>query len=263
MRRVSDATTVRERAEALRSLHIPGNPLILPNAWDPPSARAVAAAGFPAVATTSAGVAEALGHRDGQDAPAGLMLGAVARIAEAVDVPVTADLEGGYGLDAEELVAGLLQAGAVGLNLEDTDHATGGLRDAAQQAEWLAAVKRAGHAAGVDVVLNARVDVFLRSRGDQVELAAEAAERGRRYRDAGADCVYPIGATDEAALAALVEGVGAPVNALALPASPSLARLAELGVARISYGSGVARAALRWMAGALAGIAAGDDAALR
>lgn len=252
-----------DRAEALRALHIPGTPLVLPNAWDVPSARAVAAAGFPAVATTSAGVAEALGHEDGQDIPPSLMLEAVARIAAAVGVPVTADLEAGYGLEAAELVAALLKAGAVGLNLEDTDHRTGGLRDPAEQAARLGAVKDAGRAAGVDLVLNARVDVFLRREGDEAGLVDEAVERSRRYRDAGADCLYPIGATGEATIAALVEGIGAPVNVYVRHGAPSLARLAELGVARASYGSGFARAAQAWVAGVAAGIADGDDGPLR
>jgi 2-methylisocitrate lyase-like PEP mutase family enzyme len=255
--------SLSDRAEALRALHRPGLPLVLPNAWDVPSARAVEAAGFPAVATTSAGVAEALGHEDGQGIPPGLMLAAVGRIAAAVGVPVTADLEAGYGLEAGDLVAALLETGAVGVNLEDTDHRTGGLSDPVEQAVRLAAVKDAGRAAGVDIVVTARVDVFLRREGGETGLVAEAVERARRYRDAGADCLYPIGATGEATIAALVEGIGAPVNVLVRRGTPSLARLAELGVARASYGAGFAAAARAWAAGVAAGVAQGDDGPLR
>ena len=213
-------------AAALRALHVPGDPVVLPNAWDAGTARLVEQAGFPAVATTSSGVADALGYGDGEQTPAEEMLGAVARIARTVSVPVTADMESGYGLAPAELVQRLLAAGAVGLNLEDTDHARyPQLRPAAEQAERIAAVKAAG-----DVVLNARVDVHL--RGGET---AEALERARRYADAGADCVYPIGVTDEGEIARFV-ALGVPVNVLLLPSAPPIARLRELGVARISLG---------------------------
>ena len=135
-------------AERLRALHRPGDPLLLVNAWDPPSARRLAQDGYPAIATTSAGVAEALGYEDGNVTPPDEMLGAVARIAAVVDVPVTADLEAGYGLEPRALVRGLLDAGAVGLNFEDTDHEAGALTDAELQAERLAAIKQAGRDAG-------------------------------------------------------------------------------------------------------------------
>jgi 2-methylisocitrate lyase-like PEP mutase family enzyme len=213
-------------AAALRALHVPGDPLILPNAWDAATARVVAAAGFPAVATTSSGVAEALGYEDGEQTPVDEMLAAVARIARAVDVPVTADLEAGYGLDGGELARRLLEAGAVGLNFEDTDHANHpALQPIDAQAARIAAIK-----AGGDLVLNARIDVHLRGGG-----TAEALDRVRAYRDAGADCVYPIGVADEATIAAFVE-TGVPVNVLLRPGAPPVARLAELGVARISLG---------------------------
>src|SRR5437762_2732032 len=151
-----------ERAEQLRALHHAAEPLILANAWDAASARAVQEAGFPAVASTSSGVSASLGWADGQHTPADEMFGAVARMARVLDVPLTADLEAGYGLEPEVLVRRMLDAGAVGCNLEDTDHSTRGLRDPAAHAEWLSAVKRAARAQGVDIVLNARVDVFIR-----------------------------------------------------------------------------------------------------
>jgi 2-methylisocitrate lyase-like PEP mutase family enzyme len=218
-------------AARLRSLHHGPGPLVLPNVWDAVSARAFAAAGFPALATASTAVAATLGYRDGEDTPAAEMFAAIARIARAVDVPVTADVEAGYGLAPEELVERLLATGAVGANLEDSDPATGELRDPAWQADRLAAVRAA---AGDALVLNARVDVFLRGGG---ELAA-AIERGVRYRDAGADCVYPILASPEL-LPRLAEGIGAPLNALYVPGGPSPARLGELGAARITFGGGL------------------------
>ncbi len=235
-----------DQARRLRELHAGAEPLVLPNAWDVASARLVERLGFPAVATTSAGVAEALGWDDGEKIPAQEMLGAVERIAGVVEVPVTADLEGGYGLEAADLVGRLLGAGAVGCNIEDTDHSGHEpLVDAGRQAERLAAIKEAGREAGVDLVLNARVDVYLRTKGDPEERLAEALRRGRLYREAGADCVYPIGAAAEDDIAALVDGVDGPVNVLLLQNGLGLSRLSELGVRRVSLGSRLFRVALQ------------------
>src|SRR3954465_11846751 len=139
----SRATDLESRCHLLRSLHRPGNPLLLPNAWDVATAKAVVAAGFPAGATTGGGMAETLGYEDHEGAPAGEMLAAAARIARSVDVPVTVDAEAGYGLDPAELGAALRSAGAAGCNLEDTDHAAGTLRDPDRHAEWLSAVRTA------------------------------------------------------------------------------------------------------------------------
>jgi len=234
-----NASALSGQADQLRGLHVPGSPLLLVNAWDPPSARRLAHDGYPAIATTSAGVAEALGYEDGNVTPPDEMLAGVARIAAVVDVPVTADLEAGYGLEPGELVEGLLRAGAVGLNFEDTDHEGGGMVDAESQAERLAAIKAAGRQAGVDVVLNARVDVFLHD--GEVD---EAVRRGRIYAQAGADCVYPIAAKGRDAIRRLVQEVGAPINILAVHGGLSLAELGELGVARVSFGSGLMHIAM-------------------
>ncbi|MFG2056949.1 isocitrate lyase/phosphoenolpyruvate mutase family protein [Micromonospora sp. NPDC048930] len=252
-------TELSRRADALRALHRPGDPLILPNAWDPGSARAVVAAGFPAVATSSGAVAEALGHADGEATPVDEMFGAVARIAAAVTVPVTADLERGYGLRPAELVERLLAAGAVGCNIEDSDPRTGELYDAEEQADLLAGIRAAARAAGVDLVLNARVDVHLRAYGPAEGRLAEAVRRARRYRAAGADCVYPIVLADPAQIRGFVAELDAPVNVLARPGTPTPAELAALGVARISYGSGVYAAARARTVEMLAGIRAGDE----
>ena len=210
----------------LRALHVPGDPLVLPNAWDAATARLVQEAGFPVVATTSSGVAEALGYADREVTPVEEMLAAVARIARAVAVPVTADLEGGYGLEPAELAERAAAADAAGLNFEDTDHAGfPALHAVDAQAERIAALKAAG-----DLVVNARIDAVIRG-GDLEEALARAAA----YRDAGADCVYPIGVTDEGHIARFV-ALGVPVNILLAPEAPPVSRLRALGVARVSLG---------------------------
>ncbi|HTS15083.1 MAG TPA: isocitrate lyase/phosphoenolpyruvate mutase family protein [Candidatus Sulfotelmatobacter sp.] len=246
-------------AERLRELHVPGRPLILPNAWDVASARAVESAGFAAIATSSAAVAEALGYGDGEQAPAEAMFAAAARVAAAVGVPVTLDAEAGYGLTAAAFVSRLVASGAVGCNVEDSDHRAGGVRDAAEQAAWLGEVRTAATAAGVPFVINARVDVHIREIGPPETRTAEAIRRGNRYLEAGADCVYPIWVADEPTIAALVAGIHGPVNIYARPEAPSPTRLAELGVARVSFGPWIHRLAMREVARLAAAIAAGAD----
>ena len=230
------------RANLLRSLHVPGDPLVLPNAWDVASAQAVVAAGFPVVATTSGGVAATLGYEDHEAAPGAEMLAAAGRIARSVDVPVTVDAEAGYGLEADELVVALRDAGAAGCNLEDTDHSTGGLREPEEQAGWLRRVREADD---YGLVVNARVDAFLHGNGPPGEFLHEALERARAYLEAGADCVYPILLSEGDAIAAFVVGAGGPVNILAGNGAPSPRELAALGVARISYGTRLHRDVMR------------------
>ena len=194
----SQTADLQSRCDLLRSLHRPGAPVLLPNAWDVASARAVVAAGFPVVATTSWGVAATLGHEDHADAPADEMLGAAARIAGDVEVPVTVDAEAGYGMEPAQLVAVLRSAGFAGCNLEDTDHATGNLRDPDEHAEWLRAVREAASKEGYRLVINAQVDVFFEpwlagaGAGSQEELVPDALRRANAYLEAGVDCVYPI-----------------------------------------------------------------------
>src|ERR671920_2504674 len=189
---------LQSRCDLLRSLHTPGVPLLLPNAWDVATARAVVAAGYPVVATTSAGVAGALGYEDHEGAPGDEMLAAAARIARAVEVPVTVDAEAGYGMEPAELVAALRSAGAAGFNLEDTDYATGSLRDPDQHAEWLRAVRQAASEDDYRPVINARVDVFLgpflagAGPETQAELVPEALRRANAYLEAGGACGFPI-----------------------------------------------------------------------
>jgi 2-methylisocitrate lyase-like PEP mutase family enzyme len=223
-------------AALLRSLHVPGHPLVLPNAWDAGTARLVVEAGFPVVATSSAAVAESLGHEDHENASAAEMFAAAARVVRAVDVPVTVDAESGYGLPPEELVASLLELGASGCNLEDTDHRRGTLTPVDQQASFLAAVRAA---AGDALVINARVDVFLRAE-DQPAMLSEGLARARAYLDAGADCVYPILIRSPELLKSFVAEVDAPVNATKLP-DLSLQDLRATGAARISLATGLWR----------------------
>jgi len=246
----SPSTVLRDHCERLRSLHRPGAPLLLPNVWDAATARAVVAAGYPAIATTSAGVAAALGYDDHEGAPAEEMLAAAARIARSVDVPVTVDAEGGYGLEPAELVTALRAAGAAGCNLEDTDHAVGMLRDVDRHAAWLAAVRQAASRQGYPLVINARVDVFLApffagaGAGTQDELVDDALRRANAYLDAGADCVYPITLWETDALRRFISGARGPVNVARLPQAPTLAELGALGVARVSWATLLYRDAL-------------------
>jgi 2-methylisocitrate lyase-like PEP mutase family enzyme len=239
------STDLKAHADHLRLLHHGDQMLILPNVWDAASATIVAEAGFPVIATASAAITAMLGYPDGEKAPWPEMFAAAGRIARAVSVPVTVDAEAGYGLRPRELVDRLLDIGAAGCNLEDTNHRTGGLVDAGAHAERLAAIRVAADDAGVPIVINARTDVFLPPSGIPVpERVAEAIRRGRRYLEAGADCVYPIGVGDQRDIAALVADLPGPVNANTRPSGPDLAELRELGVARVSYGPRLYREAL-------------------
>jgi 2-methylisocitrate lyase-like PEP mutase family enzyme len=239
---MSHSTDLDSRCQLLRTLHVPGRPLVLPNAWDAASAKAVQAAGFPAVATTSGGVAAALGYEDHEGAPAEEMLAAAARIGRAVTIPVTVDAEAGYGMEPADLVTALKRTGAAGCNLEDTNHGTGSLRGPGEQADWLRRVREAARAEDYELVINARIDAFLYalmsgSEARQEELADEALERANTYLDAGADCVFPILLREAEVIRTFTSEARGPVNILALPQAPSRAELAELGVARISYGT--------------------------
>lgn len=221
-------------ARRFRAAHHGQRPLVLPNVWDAVSARVFAQAGFGALATSSGAVADALGYADGQRTPVAEMFATIARITRSVDVPVTADIEAGFGLAPDALAGRLAEAGAVGCNLEDSDPATRELADPGRQADYLAAVHAA---AGEALVINARVDVFVRPRPDGAGDAIEdAVERARRYLEAGADCCYPILAP-LASLLTLVAEIGGPVNAMSRPGGPSLPDLTAAGVARITFGS--------------------------
>ncbi|MGW6276862.1 isocitrate lyase/PEP mutase family protein [Kribbella sp. NPDC055071] len=221
------------RATTLRDLHVPGTPLVLPNAWDAASARLVEQAGFPAVATSSFATATVLGYDDGEQAPVTDVLASAALIARAVSVPVTVDFERGFRLPPAELAERFLATGAVGLNLEDSDPATKELIDPAEQADFLAAVRAA---AGPDLVINARIDVFIRSVGSPDEQLQTALDRAAHYLAAGADCVYPIGTGDLDVIGTLAKEIAGPINVGYGQGANSLADYTARGVARISFG---------------------------
>lgn len=259
---MSEPAELEGRCESLRSLQVPGDPIVLPNAWDAASAKAIEAAGFPVVATSSGGVAAALGYEDHEGAPRDQMLAAASRIGRSVNIPITVDAEAGYGMDPAELVAALRSIGAAGCNLEDTNHATGELRDPAQQAQWLRRVREAARDQDYGLVINARIDVFLSAvasgahHGKQGELVSVALTRAQAYLEAGADCVFPILLWEPDALRTFTSEAPGPVNILAIPAAPSLAELAELGVARVSYGSLLHRDLMEQFSDSLASLAA-------
>ena len=244
------------KAETFKALHVPGDPVILPNAWDVPSARVIAKTGFPALATSSVAMANSLGHADGEQTPPDVMFEAIRHVTGAVDVPVTADIERGYRLSPEEIAQRLLSAGAVGCNLEDSDAATGELIDVDTQAAFLGEVVKAG-ASGI--VVNARIDVFIKEAGEESGRMDEAITRARAYRAAGADCVYPIGLMDAEGIKRFVSQVEAPVNITFRLGTPSLRELADLGVARVSYGGGLHIAMRAWLKQAVTRIAAGES----
>jgi 2-methylisocitrate lyase-like PEP mutase family enzyme len=239
-------------AQAFRALHKGSEILLLPNVWDVASARIIEAAGFPAIATSSAGVAFSLGYPDGQKIPRQEMFAAIARIAKAVKVPVTADVESGYGNSPEaaaDTARAVIAAGAVGMNLEDasedaSDDAAKPLVDLALQLEKIKAVRETASAAHVPLVLNARTDVFLLQVGEPAVRYDEALRRLSAFRDAGADCVFVPGVRDAAIIGRFVSDLQCPVNILAGSGSPSIAELRALGIARVSLGSGPMRASL-------------------
>ena len=234
-------------SEAFRKLHYGPDLLVLPNAWDAASARLLAAAGFPAIATTSAGIAFARGFSDGERIGRAEMIHDVARIAECVGVPVTADLEAGYGPDAEDVAETMRQAiaaGAAGLNLEDSSHdPTQPLFDKGRSTERVAAARGAADGAGVPVVINARSDGYILGFERNEELFADTISRANAYLAAGADCIFVPAVGDAETIGRLAAEIDGPINILAGPGSLPLSELQALGVARVSIGSSLARAA--------------------
>ena len=238
-----DKTILVERAEQLLRSHDRRQILVLPNAWDVASARVIEKAGFPAIATSSAAVAALFGFADGEQIGRDLMLEMVGRIAHAVRVPVTADLEAGYG-DPGATVEAALRAGAVGMNLEDGTHDERGIVSAEEHADRVRAARAAAERAGVHFVINARVDVYLARIGEEGGRFAAAVERARAYLAAGADCIFVPGVTDAGTIGKLVKAIDGPLNILANAGAPPVATLAALGVARVSIGAVTMRVAL-------------------
>lgn len=237
-----------DQARAFRRMHDRSAILLLPNAWDAGSARLFAQRGFAAIATTSAGMAWSLGYADGEQAPLSEVLAAIARIVRVVDLPVTADIESGYGETAQAVAATVratIAAGAVGINLEDGLPGHGPLRPITEAAARIRAAREAADAVGVPIVINARVDNWMQhSDTPAAERLADAVARAHAYLAAGADGIYPIGLADPATLAALVQAVDAPINVAAGPAMPDLTELKRLGVARVSTATRFATLAL-------------------
>ncbi|WP_151772954.1 isocitrate lyase/PEP mutase family protein [Streptomyces abyssomicinicus] len=232
--------TTATKSAHFRSLHTPARPLALANAWDVATARVVEAAGAPAVATTSAGTAWSLGAPDGDRVSRDLVLGVLARVAAAVTVPVTADIEGGYGRTPAEVadtVARVLDAGVVGVNIED------GARPPRVLADRVVAARGAAGRAGIDLFVNARVDTYLLGLGDPATRLRDTLARARGYVDAGADGIFVPGLTDPGVIKELAAGLTVPLNVMAGPGMPRVHELGALGVARVSLGSGVAQAA--------------------
>jgi 2-methylisocitrate lyase-like PEP mutase family enzyme len=256
---VTESSSPHNKATTLRTLHVAGKPLVLPNAWDAASARLVETAGFLAVATSSFATAQVLGYNDGESAPVADVLAAATRITRSVTLPVTVDLERGYGLGPEELVERLAATGAVGMNLEDSDPPSGEMVAAAEQTEFLAAVRSAALSAGIDLVINARTDSFLRRAGSPAEQLSASVDRCQRYLAAGADCVFPIGASDPVVIRALVDSTPGPVNVGYGQGSLLWAQLATLGVARVSFGPILQLHLYRKFASALLSAVAADE----
>jgi 2-methylisocitrate lyase-like PEP mutase family enzyme len=243
-----DLRVQAEKAERFRKLHGGPRILVLPNAWDVASARILEEAGYPAIATSSAGVAFSLGYSDGQRVSRDQMLEVVGRIARAVRVPVTADMESGYGTTAKDMMEtarAVIASGAVGMNLEDvTGDDESSYVDLSLQAEKIRAIKEASASQGVPLVLNARTDIYLMPIGEEATRFERTVERLRAYCKAGADCLFAPGVTDRDTIAKLVKAIGAPLNILISSGCPSLTELDKIGVARASAGSAVMRATL-------------------
>jgi 2-methylisocitrate lyase-like PEP mutase family enzyme len=238
-------TELAEKAEAFRRLHQENRPFVLPNAWDVPSARVFEELGFPAVATSSAGLMVSRGYPDGQTMPRRELMQAVGRIAHAVQIPLSADIVSGYGSGPKTVAATVkaaVEAGAIGVNIEDVDTATEKLFRLPAQVKKIKAVRELAGTLGVPVVINGRTDALRHAPGDDAARMKEAIRRATAYRDAGADCVYPMGLTDAAAITTFVGALQCPVNVMIRPGLPDLAELGRLGVRRVSFGPGASYA---------------------
>ncbi len=236
-----------DKAETFRGLHDRKRTLILPNAWDVPSARVFEDAGFHAVATSSAGMLVSLGYPDGEGIPQREFVLAVRRIAGVLSVPLSADVVGGFGGTPEgvaAMVKAVVGAGAVGINIEDSVHERNRLLPLEKQAARLRSLIRLRRSLKVKFVINARTDALRYAQGDDIAKFDEAVTRARAYRDLGADCVYPMGLTDEASIARFVKALDCPVNVMVRKGLPPVSELSRLGVARLSFGPSASYAAM-------------------
>ena len=228
---------LKQHAGTLLALHQPGNPVVLPTVWDAWSARLAVDAGFVALTVGSHPMADSVGKADQEGMSFDDVVTRVKQITSSVDVPVSVDLESGYAEPATRLITGLLEAGAVGLNIEDTVHSEGGrLRSSSEHAELVGALRKAADAAGVHVVVNARTDLFIRQDGDESDRVDRAIARMKEAAAAGADSLYPVGRHDSDTLRRLATELPLPINAIALPEQDDPASFGPLGVGRISFG---------------------------
>ncbi len=236
-----EPTLQKELAARFREMHSAAPMLVLPNVWDAASARVIELADFPAIATTSAGVAMALGYRDGQRMSRDLMIDAIARITRVTTSPVTADIEAGYGAtipEVVETVKAVIATGAVGFNIEDSRPSGGvSLVDVGYQVELIAALRELATALDIPFVINARVDVYLKEIGEPESRFEQTVRRANAYLQAGANCVYPIGVLPGDTIAQLVKAIDGPINIMGGPQQPPLAELERYGVARVSLAS--------------------------
>ena len=228
---------LQERATTLKALHVPGDPVILPTVWDAWSAKLAVDAGFAALTVGSHPVADSVGKADGEGMSFDELTARIAQITGAVDVPISVDIESGYGEPPQRLIEGLISAGAVGLNIEDTVHKEGKrLRTPEEHAALVGELRKASDAAGVHVVINARTDLFIRNDGDDADRVDRAIARLKLAADAGADSLYPVGRHDPDTMRRLTSELPLPVNAIALPDADDPASFGPLGVGRISFG---------------------------
>lgn len=253
----------KEKADVLLSLHKGGNLLILPNIWDPIGARILEAKGYPAVATASAAVSASLGYQDGEKISRSTLIDLLGRIARSVDVPVTADIETGYGESLSELeltAERVIESGVVGVNIEDRLEKEGGLRTVEEQCQRLSTFRQIADRQGIHLVINARVDSFVSPSFTNGERAMEeAVMRARAYAAAGADCIYPIGPGDEATVRTLRERIESPINILGSPTATPLPVLREIGINRVSFGPFVFRSCLRKFVDIVEGLRTNGD----
>lgn len=230
-------TSINEKAAALLALHQPGNPVVLPTVWDAWSAHLAVAAGFAALTVGSHPVSDSIGKLDNEGITFGELVRRIKQITGAVDAPISVDIEGGYGLEPAVLIEGLLDAGAVGLNIEDTVHSEGGrLREAQEHADFVGGLRSAADTAGVHVVVNARTDLFVKQVGDESDRVDRAIARLKLAAAAGADVLYPVGRHDDATQRRLTSELPLPVNAIGIPDQDDPASFGPLGVARVSFG---------------------------
>jgi 2-methylisocitrate lyase-like PEP mutase family enzyme len=228
---------LQHRAVALKALHVPGDPVILPTVWDAWSAKLAVDAGFAALTVGSHPVADSIGKEDGEGMSFDDLTQRVAQITGAVDVPISVDIESGYGEAPQRLIDGLLGAGAVGLNIEDTVHSEGKrLRTPEEHAALVGELRKASDAAGVHVVINARTDLFIRNDGDDADRVDRAIARLKLAAEAGADSLYPVGRHEPDVQRRLTSELPLPVNAIALPDVDDPTSFGPLGVGRISFG---------------------------